>query len=246
MNTRIGSSTSTMNWMGAMRARMCHEISEGGDAAEQALGFDGVVAPVAEGVAAQDAPRRQHQPAKYAELPQRLRRRRPSTSARTCSDAAAPARSRAGRATIGACTTRDARPSCARPPARAARAARRARPSSPSRSASSRADGRATTTTSWPGRDDRRLGVERLAQQALDAVAVDGAADLARDRQPEARPRSSPAPRGKRVDDEVAVAVRAALAVRALELRAARQAPAARRGRGPGTRGSGSSTISGA
>src|SRR4051794_17002559 len=71
MKTRIGFSTSTISCTGAMRASVVIRSARARTQGEQALGFDGVVAPVAEGVAPQDAPRRQHQPAKYAELLQR-------------------------------------------------------------------------------------------------------------------------------------------------------------------------------
>ena len=47
--------------------------------------------------------------------------------------------------------------------------------------------GRATTTTSWPAGSAVAPASERLAQQALDPVALDGAADLAADREPEPR-----------------------------------------------------------
>ena len=131
-----------------------------------------------------------------------------------------------------------------REPARSRRAALRRRatdfstssasaartPSRPSRSASSRASGRATTTTSWSSGSASAERPERLAEQALDAVAVDGAADLARHRQAEARAvgRLAGGRARERVEDEEAVADRAALAVDALELRAAGQAPALR------------------
>jgi hypothetical protein len=83
-----------------------------------------------------------------------------------------------------------------------------------------------------PGRHTRPFGGERLTQQSLDGVARDGAPDLARNRQPKARVAARLA--RERVDDEVAVALRSSLAIDALELRAARQAPAlgAARGRG--------------
>ena len=61
-------------------------------------------------------------------------------------------------------------------------------PSRPSRSASSRASGRRRRRRRWPARQRARLRRERLAQQPLDAVAVDRAADLARHRQAERGP----------------------------------------------------------
>ena len=71
------------------------------------------------------------------------------------------------------------------------------------------------------------LGPERLAQHALDAVALDGAADAPRDRQPEARAGVGLVVRAReRVEHEVAIALRAPLPVHALELGAARQASA--------------------
>ena len=160
--------------------------ASGGGRREQALGVDRVVAPVTEGVAAQHAPRGQHQAAKYAELLQRLDARRPSTSARTCSGAAARARSRAGRRR-SAPARRARRPSCrARPLEQLAQRAAHARQALALGELAA-PTGRATTTTSWPAGTTARLGVEGLAQQPLDEVAVDGAADLARHRQPEPR-----------------------------------------------------------
>src|SRR4051794_10728441 len=74
------------------------------------------------------------------------------------------------------------------------------------------------------GRHRAALRVEGLAQQALDAVALDGAADLLGHREAEAH--AAVVLARERVEHEIAVAVRAALAVDTLELGAARQAPA--------------------
>ena len=73
----------------------------------------------------------------------------------------------------------------------------------------------------------QRLGLlpERLAQRPLDAVALDGAADPAADGDAQARALVA-GPARERVEDQVPARVRAALAVDAVELAAARQAPA--------------------
>ena len=142
----------------------------------------------------------------------------------------APARRRAGRARIGSAAIGAPR-SCVRRlrraarPGRAARAAPPRRPASP-RSASSAASGRATRTKSWPGRQVGGGRPERLAQQPLHPVALDRAAHLAADR--DAEPGAVAVVRAReRVEHEVAARVRAALAVDALELGAAREpAPA--------------------
>ena len=110
------------SWLG-VRARA-------GRGAEEALRLDRVEAAVAPRVAAQQPPRGEHQPAQYAELPDRLRRRRASRSART----AAPRQRRRDHALV----ERDRR--AARSRARE-RLTRRAPPSSSS-SASARADPR--------------------------------------------------------------------------------------------------------
>jgi hypothetical protein len=60
---------------------------------------------------------------------------------------------------------------------------------------------------------------ERLSQQTLDAIALDGAAHLARHREPQARPLVTSA--GKAVEHQMTVGRGAAVAVDALELRAA-------------------------
>ena len=201
-------------------------------AAEEALRLDRVEASVAPGVAAQQLASPPGPARAVCRTPASPVPRRPSTSARTCSAAAAPARSRAGRpgsarrdrARAAPVTTASFAAAFSTSSASAVRM-----PARPSRSASSRASGRATTTTSWPRGQPLALLGERLAQQALDLVAVDGAADLARDRQADARlglvGRGRGVPARERVEDEVTVAVRAAVAVDALELGAARQAP---------------------
>ena len=97
-------------------------------------------------------------------------------------------------------------------------------PSPPSR-ASSPAAGRATITKSWPWGQVAGAGPEGVAQQPLDPIALDGAAELATDGDPEPRLLILVGAR-KRVDDQVAAGVRAALAVDAVELAATRQ-PAA-------------------
>ena len=67
-----------------------------------------------------------------------------------------------------------------------------------------------------------------LAQQPLDAVALDGAADLARDGQPDARLVGVARIARERVDDEVPRRGRAAPPVDGVEVSRAREAPAAR------------------
>ena len=83
------------------------------------------------------------------------------------------------------------------------------------------------------GREALRLFPERLAQHPLDAVAIDGAADTARDGQPQARALGRIGARlvlaRERVKDEEAVAFRAPLAIDAIELRTPRE-PATARG----------------
>ena len=111
------------------------------------------------------------------------------------------------------------------PPRRAPSAAPARSPARRPRAPARRAAGRATITKSWPGVELAGARPERLAQQPLDAVALDGAAELAPDRDPQPRLGLVVGAR-KRVDDQVPAGVRATLAVDAFELAAARQ-PAA-------------------
>ena len=90
------------------------------------------------------------------------------------------------------------------------------------------AGGRATITKSCPGRTDSAF--EGLAQQPLDAVALDGAPELAADRHAESGVVVVLCAR-KGIDDEVAAGMRTALAVDALELTAAGQLRRFRRAR---------------
>src|SRR3954452_8823716 len=76
-----------------------------------------------------------------------------------------------------------------------------------------------------------RRGPEGLPERALDGVALDGAADLATDRDPEARPGLGVVSPWKRIEDEEAVATRAAVSEDAVEVAAASEALAA----SPGT-----------
>ena len=104
-------------------------------------------------------------------------------------------------------------------PGPAARAAPPRPPARP-RSASSAASGRATRTKSWPAGTVDGGGPERLAQQPLHPVALDRAADLAADRDAEARVVGVARAR-EGVEHEVPAGVRAALAIDPLELGAA-------------------------
>ena len=108
-------------------------------------------------------------------------------------------------------------------------------PARPSRSASSWAPRRATTTASVPAGKPRALGANASRRTSLDAVALDGAADLARHGQAQARARP-PALRGKDVQDEVTARVGPALAEHAVELGAAREPTPAWFAPGHGTR----------
>ncbi len=68
----------------------------------------------------------------------------------------------------------------------------------------------------------RALAREGLPKQALDAIAVDRATDLARHRQPESRS-AVIGPSWKHVQDEIAAGVRATLAEHSVELCATRE-----------------------
>ena len=131
------------------------------------------------------------------------------------------AAARARCASRGGSRWRGRRARAARP--RASRAARSA-------SASAR-PGRATITRSTSA---ARPGVDArggLAQQALDAVALDRAADLARDGQPDARlGRRGARVARERIDHEMPRRCRAAPPVDGVEVSRAREAPAARSG----------------
>ena len=101
-------------------------------------------------------------------------------------------------------------------------------PLRPSRSARSRAIGARDDDVVGARGQPRGLVPERLAQHRVDAVAVDGATDAARDGQakPGAVEPRPVLPMRERVEDEETIALRATLPIDALELRAARQ-PAA-------------------
>jgi hypothetical protein len=88
------------------------------------------------------------------------------------------------------------------------------------------------------GRQPGRLRAERLPQQALDLVAIDRAADLARHGHAQARAvlRRGPPITRERVQHEVPAPVGSALAIDAFELRTARQAAALRPLRSGGAR----------
>ena len=94
-------------------------------------------------------------------------------------------------------------------------------PARPSRSASSPAEGRATTTTSWPGFSPRSALRESLAKQALDLVAVNRAADLTRHRKAQSRALCGGV--RERVQDQVPARHRTSLPIDPLELGATRQ-----------------------
>ena len=100
-------------------------------------------------------------------------------------------------------------------------------PASPSRSTSSAADGRATTTTSWPARSSSSARANASRSIRLTRLRSTAPPTL-RDTDSPRRGRSADGVR-ERVEHQVAVRRRAALAVDALELRAARQAAAAGR-----------------
>ena len=203
---------------------------------KQALGLDRIEAAVAERIAAQQTPPRQHQPAEYAEATNRLHRIGRAGGLVL----AAPRQSggdhplvqadRGDRRSHAPSALMRGRPrSAARP---TSSASSRRTPSRPSRSARSRASGRATTTTSWSVGTRPASPANASRSSALDRVAVDGAADLARHGQAQAWAfRGGFAVRGKRVEHEETVADRPSLAVDALELRAARQPPALARPR---------------
>ena len=155
-------------------------------------------------------------------------RRTPSTTGSTCTARRTAARTGAGRRGSAAhrgpfvstlTSSRPLRPGRSAPPAHGA-----SRPD-PHAQPEPCASGRATTTASVPAgrrRDSRR---ERLAQQALDAVALDRAADLARHRQAQAWLPLVAA--GKDVQNELAAGVRAASPEDPVEVGAARQPPPA-------------------
>ena len=114
-----------------------------------------------------------------------------------------------------------------------ARAARRSSQSSPRPSAvSARPGPRDAHDVDAARRGGAELG-ERLAQEPLQAVPLDGAADLARDRQAEARLVGVPRLAREGVDDEVARGRGPASPVDGVELGGSREpAPAFRLGRG--------------
>src|SRR3954451_22611385 len=159
-------------------------------------------------------------------------RRTPSTSARTCSAAAAPARSRAGRR-----RSAQGRAGASRPVAFAA--GRRLLDELGQRAANAlEAVARGQLAHLGPRHhDDVLVGRqavgqrhESLSEQALHLVAIDRAAHLARHRDAQTGAVGG-LPRGRAreaVEDEEAVADRPTLAIDALELRAARKAPALR------------------
>ena len=188
---------------------------------EHSLGLHRIVSAVAPRIAPEQTPPREHQAPKYAVLPDRLHRVARARRLVLAAPAESPARSGAGRRRSGrsrrARAIRAARPgadagdSCARGeligsspaagalrgPARQPRLGdqlrqRRLHPGQPlalGELARPR-DGRRRPR---PGPAvSSRLGVrERLAQQPLDPVALDRAADLARHRQPQPRPLAS-------------------------------------------------------
>ena len=158
-----------------------------------------VEAAVAERIAAQQAPggeERRRGPRRSARS---TPPRRPSRSARSGSGAGGPAEIQRP---VGADQRRARRRftwNALRAPSPARASSRLAvTPAVPSRSISSASSGRATMTKSWrSGRRSARLP-ERLAQDPLDPVALDRAADLAARRDAEAdRASSSSSLRGK-------------------------------------------------
>ena len=192
---------------------------------EQALRAHRIQPAGAERVAPQQPPAGEHESAKYAELADRLyrvvraARRVAAARPEQRREHALVERAAARRRARAADAPHDARPAPWRP---ALRAPRR-RPPGPRVSPSSRAGARATSTMSCPAGSASAWRDAGLAQQPLQLVALDRAADLAPDREADAR-RLVAAAR-KRVEHEIAVGDRAALAVDAVELRAARQSP---------------------
>ena len=210
--------------------------------AEQAPVGELVDAAVAERVAAHHPPGGDDRAAHDARAPAPPGPRRSSSSGSTCSAAPGSARSASGRACSGSRKTSRSARETARSAGcrafhvlrrlrarrrRAARARRGSTPRVPSRSTRPATSGRATSTKSCSA---GKLGVEApegLAQRPLDRVALHGPADLAADRDPERGPRrASDAGARERVEDQEAVGVRAAVAIDAVEVPAARQ-PAA-------------------
>ena len=196
---------------------------------EDALGLDGVIAAVAERVAAQDTPRRQHEPAEYAVPLDRLR-----GVVRARRLVLAPARQQPGRSPAGRAgwvrRRRDARSS----------RVRRGQPGLVEQLADRRLDacrarrGRTTQARRGERRSRRR---DRQGTRSASAANASRSRRLTRlrstapptfrdtDRPSRAESAGSRASRGEHVQDEIPPAVRAALAVHALELGATRETP---------------------
>ena len=235
-NVRTEFATSISGWKMVGRDGQ-HHAGTPGFGLKQRAGLDRVVAAVAERVAAREPPGGQDRAARRRPARASPARRRRSRWARTCSGAGGPARPSAGRARIGARTMASSarftfyapslgafRPR-ARPPRPAPRARSRRR-RAPSRSSSPATSGRATRTKSCAARERVAQRPECLSQRALHRISLYGAADLAAhgDPEPHLDVVGVAVAARKRVEDQEPVRVRAALAVDALEVAAARQA----------------------